>query len=275
MFRAIKRFFKSIGYLLTGRLDELRKEIDKDPNVIKAKYDEIIRKQKHSVQQYMSAIASIISLQEQKKEQLQKLLKDQAKHENLKNGAVAMMNQKLKALKASGKNPEEIKQNPDYLKCSGAFGDFSTTLKRVEEDIVVTEEDINRYQEQIETQKLGLAKLHREIEETKKEAAGTIAEVISATEEKKMMDIINGISVGGTAELREEMQEMRRQIRGEARISRELAGVDAERQAAEFEKYATESAAQSEFDKLLNLEELEPAKEEKVSEADKTSELTE
>ena len=38
MFGAIGRWIKAILYLLTGQLDSARQTLDRDPNVIKAKY---------------------------------------------------------------------------------------------------------------------------------------------------------------------------------------------------------------------------------------------
>jgi len=43
MIGAIVRWFKAVGYLLTGRLDSARRVIDSNPHVIRAKYDTIVR----------------------------------------------------------------------------------------------------------------------------------------------------------------------------------------------------------------------------------------
>ena len=52
MFGAIARWFKAIGYLLTGRIDSARRTIDSDPHVMRAKYDQIIREKVSQIHIY-------------------------------------------------------------------------------------------------------------------------------------------------------------------------------------------------------------------------------
>ena len=66
MFKAITRWFKAVGYLLTGQIDSARKVIDTNPHVIKAKYDEIVRDKISRIHQYKQAVAGLIAQEEKK-----------------------------------------------------------------------------------------------------------------------------------------------------------------------------------------------------------------
>ena len=43
MFRAIFRYIKAFGYLITGRIDSARKTLDANPHVVRATYNAILR----------------------------------------------------------------------------------------------------------------------------------------------------------------------------------------------------------------------------------------
>ena len=254
MFRAIARFFKSIGYLLTGKVDNQTRNLNRDANVIRAKFDEIGNGQRQSVRDYTSAIATIISQQEKKKQRLHKLSEEQVQIERRKSGAIALAKKTAADLKKSGKTSEEIKQDPTYTRCLAGFQDLSSSFEKVVSEISELENDIQRYQEQINNHKVNLTRLKNRIEKTKKEAADTVADVISAQEERKMNEVLAGISVDGTARELEEMREMRNQVKAEARVTSELAGTDVQNQMAEFDSFALESTASDEFADLIGLE---------------------
>ena len=55
MFRAIGRWFKAMGYLLTGQIDAARESLDTNPKKIKAQYDSIVRDKLDQIQTYKKA----------------------------------------------------------------------------------------------------------------------------------------------------------------------------------------------------------------------------
>ena len=61
MFRAIGRWFKALGYLLTGQIDSARRVLDTNPHVIRAKYDAIIRDKVGRIHTYKQAVAGLIA----------------------------------------------------------------------------------------------------------------------------------------------------------------------------------------------------------------------
>ena len=66
MFGALVRWFKALGYLLTGQMDSARRVIDANPHVVRAKYDQIVREKISQIQIYKQAVAGLIAQQETK-----------------------------------------------------------------------------------------------------------------------------------------------------------------------------------------------------------------
>ncbi len=60
MFGALVRWFKAVGYLLTGQIDSARRVIDTNPHVVRAKYDQIVRDKIGQIQVYKQAVAALM-----------------------------------------------------------------------------------------------------------------------------------------------------------------------------------------------------------------------
>ena len=114
MFKAIGRYFRALGYLLTGRIDQARKTLELNPNVMRATYDQVIRDKKRRIHQYRDAVAGMISQEEKKKANLKTLTGEIEKIERLKEGAAAMAR---KVVARHDGNAEAIKQDPEYIRC--------------------------------------------------------------------------------------------------------------------------------------------------------------
>jgi len=128
MFGALFRWFKAVGYLLTGRIDSARRTLDTNPHVVRAKFDDIIREKTDRIHQYKQAVAGLIAQQENKLGKIKGLTEDVGKLESLKAGALAKAKQRVKELQAAGKSKDDIQQDEEYMKCLAAYNDFSSTL---------------------------------------------------------------------------------------------------------------------------------------------------
>jgi len=253
MFGAISRWFKAIGYLLTGQVDSARKALDTNPHVIRAKFDAIAREKVARIQQYKQAVAGLIAQEESKIQKIKTLTDNLQKLESLKAGALAKAKKVAKELTGQGLGKEAIHANEEYMKCLSAYNDFTSTAAEKQSRIEELEADIGDYGSRIAEHKVQLQSLLREVEKLKSEAADTIADVITAKEEKEIADTISGIAEDGTARELQQMRELRQEIKAEARISRELAGTDTRAQEAEFLEYARSSESSDEFDRLIGL----------------------
>jgi phage shock protein A len=253
MFRAIFRWFKAIGYLLTGQIDSARRVIDTNPHVVRAKYDQIVRDKVSQIHTYKQAVAGLIAQQETKTATLKRLTEEVQQLERLRSGALAKAKQTVDQLTAQGKTKEQIQQNEDYQKCLAAYNDFSTTLAEKQDHITDNESDIAGYSKTIADHKVQLQQLLRDVEKIKSEAADAVADVITAKQERDLADMLSGIAKDGTAEELQRLRQLRQEIKAEARISKEIAGTDTKAQEAEFLDYARKSTASQEFDALVGL----------------------
>jgi phage shock protein A len=259
MFGAIVRWFKAVGYLLTGRIDSARRVIDSSPHVVRAKYDQIIRDKVSQIHIYKQAVAGLIAQQESKIAKVKSLTEDVAQLERLKAGALAKAKQTVERLQAAGKTKEEIQADEDYKKCLAAYNDFSSTLSEKQDHIAENEKDIDGYAKTIGDHKVQLQQLLRDVEKLKAEASETVADIITAKQEKDIADLLAGIAKDTSSEELQRMRQLRQELRAEARISKELAGTDTKAQEAEFLDYARKSTTSAEFDALIGLAEKAPA----------------
>lgn len=255
MFRAIGRWIKAVGYLLTGQVDSARRVLDANPHVIRAKYDEIVREKISRIQQYKQAVAGLIAQEEAKTAKVKQLSEEVANLERLKAGALAKAKQTVAKLQSAGKSKEAVHADENYKKCLTAYNDFSSTLAEKQERIEELENNVADYKKTIGEHKVQLQQLLREVEKVRSEAADTVAEVISAKQEKEIADTIAGIAEDGTAEELQSLRKMRQEVKAEARVAKEMAGSDAKAQENEFLEYARASESTSEFDSLIGLAE--------------------
>mgnify|MGYP002624423024 CR=1 FL=1 len=142
MFRAIGKIFKSIWYLMTGKVASASANIRKKPHVIQATYDNIVREKTQRISQYKDAVAALIAQEEKKRSRVAQLTEEVTRLEQLKAGAAAKAKSVVDKLKASGASMDQIKQNEDYMKCLAAYNDFSSTLEEKEAHIAELEKDI-------------------------------------------------------------------------------------------------------------------------------------
>lgn len=253
MIRAIGRYIRAFGYLITGRIDRARQELSKNPYVVQATYDRIIRDKRDRIQQYKDAVSRMIAQQEKKAARIKTLSNDVNHLEQLKEGAAAKARKVVEALKAQGLGLEQIKQNEEYLKCMTAFSDFTSTAAEKSDHITELESDVSELTNTIGGHKVQLQQLLRDLDKLKEESSAAVADIITAKEEEEVADMISGISQDRTSQELSELRDLRQQQKAQAKIAREMAGTDTARQEAEFLDFARTNVANDEFDKLIGL----------------------
>lgn len=250
MFNAIGRFFRAIKYLITGKVDNAADALSKNPTVIKATYEKVIEEKKRRINEYKDAISSMIAQEESKKKRLEGLTEEIDKLEKLKSGAAA----RAKALvdKYNG-DVVAVKNDPEYLKCQAAFKDFSSTLAEKQARASEIDDDLKQLITNVNGHKTQIQSLMRDLEKIKEEKHDAVADMLSANEEKQIADMVNGITNDKTSEELQRLREMRQKAVANARVSRELAGLDAKKAENEFLEYAQKNAADDEFDALIGI----------------------
>ncbi len=253
MFKAIGRYFRALGYLVTGRIDAARRAVSTSPHVVNATFDQIIEDKRKRVQQYKDAIARLIVQHEQKMSKIKSLTKEVNRLEQLKEGAAAKARTVVSEMKAKGATIEQIKAGEDYQTCMTAFNDFSTKINEKTERIAEYEGEVKELDATISGHKIQLQQMLREIDGLKEEQATTVAEIITAKEEAELNDMLSGISSDRTSKELSDMRQLREEMKAKAKVSKELAGTDTKVQEAEFIEYATRNKASDEFDQLIGL----------------------
>jgi phage shock protein A len=267
MFKAIGRWIKAVGYLLTGQIDSARRVLDTNPHVVRAKYDQIITDKVGQIHTYKQAVAGLIAQQETKIAKVKRLTEEVEQLERLKAGALAKAKQTVEQLQGQGVSKEAIQTDENYKKCLAAFNDFSSTLAEKQDHITENEQDIEGYRKTIADHKVQLQQLLRDVEKLKAESADAVADIITSKQEKELADMVSGIARDGSAEELQRMRQLRQEIKAEARVSKELAGTDTKAQEAEFLDFARKTTSTSEFDALIGLaDKATPAPEQKSKE---------
>ena len=267
MFSAISRYIRALGYLLTGQIDSARSVLNTNPYVVQATFDHILDEKRKRIQQYKDAVAGMIAQEEKKKADLKNVSEEAARLQKLRDGAAAMAK---KVVERHSGNAEAVKGDPEYVKCQAAFKDFSSTLTEKEARCNQLEEDIATLEKTVAGHKVQLETLLRELGKVSEEKHETIADMITAKEERELADMMTGISEDRTSQELQELRDLRSKTRAGARVSREMAGLETKHSEAEFLEYAEKSAADTEFDKLIGLaKESAPAAEQKTEPAEK------
>ncbi len=93
----------------------------------------------------------------------------------------------------------------------------------------------------------------RDLDKLKEEKHDAVADILSSAEEKQIADMMTGLSNDRTSEELRELRDLRAKSSANARVSRELAGMDTKRAEAEFMEYAQSTEADDEFDALIGL----------------------
>ncbi len=269
MFKAVGKYFRAVWYLMTFRVNKASETLRMNPGVISANYDRVIEEKRNRLNQYKDAVSAMIAQEESKKDKLRSITAEIEKLEKLRSGAAA----KAKKLvdKYNG-DVAAVKNDPDYVKCQAAFKDFSSTLNEKQQRASEIDEDLKQLVANVSGHKTQIQSLMRELEKLKEEKHDAVADVLSASEEKQIADMMTGLSNDRTSEELRELREMRQKASANARISRELAGMDTQRAEAEFLEYAQTSEADDEFDALIGLSQQEsedpvPQQDAKIPEA--------
>jgi len=256
MFKAISKYVRAVWYLVTFRIDKASETLRLNPGVISANYDRIIEEKRMRLNQYKDAVSAMIAQEESKKEKLRSVTDEIGKLEKLRAGAAGKAK---KLVEQYGGNPEAVKNDPEYLKCQAAFKDFSSTLAEKQKRASEIDDDLKQLVANVSGHKTQIQSLMRDLDKLKEEKHDAVADVLSASEEKQIADMMTGLSNDRTSEELRELRELRQKASANARVSRELAGMDTQRAESEFMEYAQASEADDEFDALIGLSKKESA----------------
>ncbi len=251
MANGFTRFFKAIWYTLTGRAHESADRMMENPEAVRGAYEDIIKDKKGNIQRYKQAIGQLIAIVEQKKSTVKNLTDEVDRFEELKSGAIAKAQETATALQGEGLTQEQVKQHPEYTRCVTAYQDFNSNLVEKTERITELESEIEGARADVESHKLQITSLHRDLDKIKTEQSEAVADLITAREQEEIADMLSGISMDGTSAELTRMREIREKAKARSTVAQELAGTDSTSEEEEFLTAARSSSASDEFDALI------------------------
>ena len=251
MANGFTRFFKAIWYTLTGKAHESADRMMENPEAVRGAYEDIINDKKGNIQRYKQAIGQLIALVEQKRSTVKNLTDEVERLEELKAGAIAKAQQTAAQLQGEGLSQEEIKVHAEYTRCVTAYQDFNSNLTEKTGQITEFENEIESAQVDIESHKLQITSLHRDLDKIKSEQSEAVADLITAREQEEIADMLSGISMDGTSAELSRMREIREKAKARSVVAQELAGTDSKSEEEEFLTAARSSATNDEFDSLI------------------------
>ena len=251
MANGFTRFFKAIWYTLTGRAHESADRMMENPEAVRGAYEDIIRDKQGNIQRYKAAIGQLIALVEQKKSSIKSLTDEVSNLEELKSGAIAKAQQTAADLQKEGMASEEVKQHVEYTRCVTAYQEFNSNLEEKIARITELETEIGSAQADIDSHKVQITSLHRDLGKIKSEQSEAVADLITAREQEQIADMLSGISTDGTSAELSRMREIREKAKGRSKVAQELAGTDSKSEEQEFLAAARSTSASDEFDTLI------------------------
>ena len=251
MANGFSRFFKAIWYTLTGRAHESADRMMENPEAVRGAYEDIIRDKQGNIQRYKAAIGQLIALVEQKNSAVKNLTNEVSNLEELKTGAIAKAQQTAADLQKEGLAPEEVKQHTEYTRCVTAYQEFNSNLEEKTARITELENEIESAQADINSHKIQITGLHRDLGKIKSEQSEAVADLITAREQEEIADMLSGISTDGASAELSRMREIREKAKGRSKVAQELAGTDSKSEEQEFLAAARSTSASDEFDTLI------------------------
>lgn len=204
MANSITRFFKAIWYKLTGRTHDQIDRLIENPEVVRDAYEVIIRYKQRNIQRYKKAIGMLLALVRQKEKSLEHLAANINELQKTKAAAIAKTKTIAAELQKAETPDEEIKQHPDYVRCVTASNALDSTLKKKNTRVAKLKKEIERAQEDIESHKLQLTTLHRDLDNIATELSEVVADYSTERKQEEIADLLSGIGIDGTsAELTE------------------------------------------------------------------------
>jgi len=242
MLRSMWRVAKAIGYYLTFQFDKGSETLFRNPGVIRAQYNEVIRQKIQAIQTARDAVAGMVRLSEGKVAEIESVRADLKKQQRLMDGALAMAKRM-----AAGKTEEQSRQDPEFLKCMTAYHDFKTTIEQLKAREEGLQNDINEMEKQIQGYEIQLQQRVRELKEIEKERERSVADAVMAQQQKEAAELLSGIAQDNTAGQLRDLRDRVAQTRAEAKVTERLAGTDTVRQEAEFLEMAGKIHSDEEF----------------------------
>ena len=181
MFKQLWKLLRVMGLALTGRIVEARKVWNTNPHAIRANFEDLIAKARENALARAEAASSTKMQVAKKKAELKKKTEARNKASRIMTGALKAAKARAAELQAEGKTPEEIKQDPDYLRHQSAYTTKREVVGKDEERIAQLERGIAERTKKYEGQVRDLAKAKDRIEQLREKADDLVSRAIKVS----------------------------------------------------------------------------------------------
>lgn len=254
MFRAIKRFFKAVAYVITYGVNKITDRWSNSPAAISSAYENIKNQQEKSITQVKKAVGGIMLLQDQQEARYKSLSNDVERYSRLLECAQSTGRTVVEKLKSEGLTEEEIGRNPEFLRCANAYKEFQFTLQSKQENMDALAKDIEESQKHIEEHTVELQKMVQALGSIEQEKQETIVELELHKHKEEVNNLLLGISTTDISAERARLQRLRKEAKVQTVINQKMLGASPKSIEEEFLEYADQDDSLDEFKNLMGFE---------------------
>lgn len=208
--KSVYRYITTLGGLIEGSIDRNSDNLLSSPSGIKATYQQTREQWTKQYAEIRAAVAQLMAVLEQKKKLVDSLSQEAGDVKTKLKGAV-----------------DQYKKTSD-VKYQKAFGDLFQRDKQIAAQQERLNDEINDLHSKVEDYKAKLNDMQSRIHDLKKQEAEAIADIVSSRQVIKLNDRLNNLSSELDDRNLQAIQDRREGLKAEAKLSGELAQVEAE-----------------------------------------------
>lgn len=242
---SVGSFFKAIGALLSGKLWRSTKGLNENPDVVRARYQDVIKAKAQRLTTVQEAVAGLKRTLQKEASNLVMIRKEIAETEEAIAGADAFIQQRAAALKKAGKSREEALEDAEIKEHLSSKADFESSLAQMKSRETDKSNYVQTTDAQIKDYMIELRSLQRDLEETRSNMERDVADVAIASEKREVERALAGLSGDTTDSDLQQIRESVAQVKAEADVASELSGTKVTIQREKYKAAARARVASS------------------------------
>lgn len=226
MFKAVGKLFKTIGYALSGRINQISEIWGEDPYVVGEKYSRIIEEKKARYQTVTRAVSRLMTSLDKKQKQLADYRNQAEEKEKVMKGAKIAGSRRAQELKAKGMDLEKIKTDDKIKEYAAKSADARSSWELLKKDITNLEQESEEDSRELGNFERDIKQMQREFDDLMHERDRAMAKVASANERKQLYEVKTGISNDETTELLREVRDSVSNVENMTKLAAKTTGYE-------------------------------------------------
>lgn len=241
----IGSFFRAIGALLTGKLWHATKGLNENPDVVRARYQDVIKAKAARIITVQEAVAGLKRTMQKEASNLVALRKEIKETEEAIAGADAFIQQRAALLKKQGMTREQAMEDVELKEHLNSKADFESSLIQMKARAADKEAYVQTTDSQVKDYLIELRSLQRDLEETRANMERDVADVAIASEKREVERALAGISEDSTEADLQRIRDSVAQVKAEADVAAEVSGTNVTIQREKYKAAARARVASS------------------------------